>query len=279
LAILDKFPFFENRLNDPDDLRGLCDNALRTLYKSQGEMQIDLGYFKLLKLQASLNDDHEAALRALSEAFNLQPPPENWLSTADRHLIAFATAVQKIDALAPTHPLAYHAASLYYRSSALELAHLPDKCRNALSNIKTHIDAVFENQIDTEYLWREIEDQSNPIAQQAIFIALGQYAASIHGVTDLAEDALRYYPHALLAETALDKAQALLDRRIDAQAVADLNACLASLARYQPRTPALAERIKKALPALAETIPALQTPPYLPHIVRSLHQGQAHGIS
>jgi len=277
-AILAKFPFFEKRLNDPDDLRRLCDSTLRSLHESQGEMRIDLGYFTLLKLQASLNDDHEAALRALSEAFDLQPPPDNWLSAADSHLQAFAATAQEIDALATSHPLAYHAASLYYRSAALELAHLPEQCREALSNIKTHIDAVFENQIDTEYLWREIEDQSNPIARQAIFIALGQYAAAIHGVTDLAEAALRYYPHALLAEAALDKAQALLDRRIDAQAVADLNACLASLVSYQSQTPALAERIKQALPALAATIPTLQHPPYLPHIAPLLHQGQALSV-
>jgi len=277
-AIINKFPFFENQLNDPDALRRLCDNALRSLYKSQGEMRIDLGYFKLLKLQESINDDHEAALRALSEAFNLQPPPENWLSIADLHLAAFATAAQKIDALATSHPLAYHAASLYYRSAALELAHLPDKCRDALSHIKTHIDTVFENQIDTECLWGEIEDRGNPIARRAILIALGQYAASIHGVTDLAEAALRHYPHALLAEAALDKAQALLDRPINAQAVADLNACLASLASYQSQTPTLAESIKKALPDLAETIPKLQYPPYLPHIVPFLYQGQALAI-
>ena len=277
-AIRAKFPFFEKRLNDPDTLRRLCDNALRSLHESQGEMRIDLGYFTLLKLQASLNDDHEAALRALSEAFNVQPPPDNWLSTADRHLQAFATAAQKIDALATSHPLAYHAASLYYRSAALELAHLPDQCRDALSHIKTHIDAVFENQIDTEYLWREIADRGNPIAQRAIFLALGQYAASIHGVTDPAEAALRHYPHALLAEVALDKAQALLDRPINAQAVADLNACLASLASYQSQMPTLAESIKKALPDLAATIPKLQHPPYLPHIAPLLHQGQALGI-
>jgi hypothetical protein len=276
-AILKKFPFFEHRLSDPDDLRGLCDNTLRSLHQttSQGEMRIDLGYFKLLKLQERLNDDHETALRELSEAFNLQPPPENWSSAVDHHLTAFATAAQRIDALATAHPLAYHAASLYYRSAALELAHLPDKCRDALSHIKTHIDAVFEDQIDTQYLWIEIGDQ---IARQAIFIALGQYAASIHEVTDLAEAALRHYPHALLAEAALDKAQALLDRRIDAQAVADLNACLATLASYQSQTPALAELIKKALPGLTEIIGALKNPPYLPHIVRPLYQGQALGI-
>jgi len=282
LAILDKFPFFENQLGDPDALRSLCDNALRPLCQvtSQGEMRIDLGYFTLLKLQARLNDDddHETAIHALSEAFNLQPPPANWLSDADRNLAAFATAAQKIDALASSHPLAYHAASLYYRSAALELAHLPDKYRVALSHIKTHIDAVFENQIDTEYLWKEIGDRDNLIAQQAIFIALGQYAASIHRVTDLAEAAMRHYPHALLAEAALDKVQAILDRQIDAQAVADLNACLATLASYQSRTPALAEPIKKALPDLAAIIPALQNPPYLPHIVRPLYQGQALGI-
>jgi len=277
-AILEKFPFFEKHINDPDALRRLCDSTLGSLYESQGEMRIDLGYFTLLKLQASLNDDHEATLRALSEAFNVQPPPDNWLSTADLHLQAFATAAQKIDALATSHPLAYHAASLYYRSAALELAHLPDQCRDALSHIKTHIDAVFENQIDTEYLWREIADRGNPIAQRAIFLALGQYAASIHGVTDPAEAALRHYPHALLAEAALDKAQALLDRRIDAQAVADLNACLANLASYQSQMPGLAESIKKALPDLAATIPKLQHPPYLPHIVPLLHQGQALGI-
>jgi len=277
-AIVEKFPFFENQLNDPDTLRRLCDSTLGSLYESQGEMRIDLGYFTLLKLQANLNDDHEAALRALSEAFNLQPPPDNWLSTADLHLQAFATAAQKIDALATSHPLAYHAASLYYRSAALELAHLPDQCRDALSHIKTHIDAVFENQIDTEYLWREIADRGNPIAQRAIFLALGQYAASIHGVTDPAEAALRHYPHALLAEVALDKAQALLDRPINAQAVADLNACLANLASYQSQMPGLAESIKKALPDLAATIPKLQHPPYLPHIVPLLHQGQALGI-
>jgi hypothetical protein len=280
-AILKKFPFFEHRLSDPDDLRGLCDNTLRSLHQttSQGEMRIDLGYFKLLKLQERLNDDHETALRELSEAFNLQPPPENWSSAVDHHLTAFATAAQRIDALATAHPLAYHAASLYYRSAALELAHLPDKCRDALSHIKTHIDAVFEDQIDTQYLWIEIGDQ---IARQAIFIALGQYAASIHEVTDLAEAALRHYPHALLAEAALDKAQALLDRRIDAQAVADLNACLATLASYQSQTPALAELIKKALPGLTEIIGALKNPPYLPHIVphivRSLRQEQALGM-
>jgi len=277
-AIVEKFPFFEKHINDPDALRRLCDSTLRSLHESQGEMRIDLGYFTLLKLQASLNDDHEAALRALSEAFNLQPPPDNWLSTADRHLAAFATAAQKIDALETSHPLAYHAASLYYRSAALELAHLPDKCRDALSHIKTHIDVLFENQIDTECLWREIADRGNPIAQRAIFLALGQYAASIHGVTDPAEAALRHYPHALLAEVALDKAQALLDRPINAQAVADLNACLDSLASYQSQMPGLAESIKKALPDLAATIPKLQHPPYLPHIVPLLHQGQALGI-
>jgi len=277
-AILDKFPFFENQLSDPDALRRLCDSALRSLYKSQGEMLIDLGYFTLLKLQESLNDDQEAALRALSEAFNLQPLPENCLSTAEQHLEAFAAAVEKIDALATSNPLAYHAASLYYRSAALELAHLPNKCRDALSHIKTHIDAVFENQIDTEYLWGEIGNQSNLIARQAIFIALGQYAASIHGVTNLAEAALRYYPHSLLADVALDKVRVLLNRTINAQAVADLNTCIASVASYQSRTPTLAESIKKALPDLAATIPALQHPPYLPHIVRSLQQGQALGM-
>jgi hypothetical protein len=278
-AILNKFPFFENQINDPDALRRLCDSTLGSPYKSQGKMRIDLGYFNLLKLQERLNDDHETALRELSEAFNLQPPPENWSSAVDHHLTAFATAAQRIDALATTHPLAYHAASLYYRSAALELAHLPDKCRDALSHIKTHIDAVFEDQIDTQYLWIEIGDQ---IARQAIFIALGQYAASIHEVTDLAEAALRHSPHALLAAAALDKAQSLLDRRIDAQAVADLNACLATLASYQSQTPALANLIKKALPGLTEIIGALKNPPYLPHIVphivRSLHQEQALGI-
>jgi hypothetical protein len=42
--------------------------------------------------------------------------------------------------------------------------------------------------------------------------------------------------------------------------------------------PGLAESIKKALPDLAATIPKLQHPPYLPHIVPLLHQGQALGI-